>query len=666
MKFNSVEKKISLLSVAIVVLSLVFVGGFTLLSSYNTAVKMAEDDLAGTAQITAERVKWEFEAYKNVLVGIGHVIELSSDTMTDEAKMSFMTEVCEQYGFNRGNVINSEGIGANGIDYSDRDYFKSAMNGEATISELMVAKSTGELSIIVAAPLLDLESKPVGCLYIVPEAEFLNDVMRSIKTSENALSYMVDREGYTIADTDSQLVLDRENCEAKAAEGDKNYAETAELHKLARSGEFGFYDFKENGTRYYAGYAPVGINDWAFITWCPASDYIGELNSSILISIVIVIVSIAISAVLSVLLGKRIGAPIKLCAERIKLLAHGDLTTPVPEIKSDDEIGVLAEAAQFTVSGMNNIIGDIERILKEMSDGNFDVNTTEHASYYIGDYEQILAYIKDINVKLSAALSQINNASDQTSSGSDQVSMGAQSLSQGATEQAASIEELAATINVIASKINESAASAEKASRKTSEAGAEMALANDKMKELVAAMQDISASSEETKKIIKTIEDIAFQTNILALNAAVEAARAGEAGKGFAVVADEVRNLAGKSAEAAKNTTSLIESTVAAIENGSSLVNDVADKMAGVSAAAGEVAAINAEITDGSKEIAASAAQITVGIDQISSVVQTNSATAEEAAAASEELSGQAAMLKELVSAFNLRDEDRNKVWDEE
>ena len=181
-----------------------------------------------------------------------------------------------------------------------------------------------------------------------------------------------------------------------------------------------------------------------------------------------------------------------------------------------------------------------------------------------------------------------------------------------------------------------------------------MADANKKMIELVNAMGEISASSDETKKIIKTIEDIAFQTNILALNAAVEAARAGAAGKGFAVVADEVRNLAGKSAEAAQNTTKLIESTVEAISRGNSLVEEVADKMNNVAAAAGAVAEINQKISFASRNTADSIEQITVGVEQISSVVQNNSATAEESAAASEELSGQANMLKDLISTFTI------------
>ena len=206
--------------------------------------------------------------------------------------------------------------------------------------------------------------------------------------------------------------------------------------------------------------------------------------------------------------------------------------------------------------------------------------------------------------------------------------------------------------------INKNSEDAYLATKKTNEAGEKLTQATGKMQNLISAMNEISTSSDETKKIIKTIEDIAFQTNILALNAAIEAARAGEAGKGFAVVADEVRNLAAKSAEAAQNTTKMIEDTVAAIENGNNIVNETAEMMSTVMESASQTTDLTNQISDSTKEAADSIRQISVGIEQISSVVQTNSATAEESAAASEELSAQAATLNELVGAFTLRDKD--------
>lgn len=659
---NTIRKKITFLTVLIVVIGLLFSGGASLISNYTATMSMTEENLTNISKVAAQRVQWELVSYENIVSELGRNETLSDKSVSKEEKRSVIAESCNNYGFSSGSVIGTDGIDLNDVDHSSEEYFKNALNGKITITEPIIDSSENTMMIVISAPLYDNSSQITGCVYVVPNSEFLNDVMRDTIVSQNSLAYLIDSDGYTIADTDTQLILEHENCEEKAAAGDTGYTDTAELHKLARSGEAGFYDYYENDVRYFSGYAPVGINGWSFIVWAPATDFISSMYKGLIVSIIITAVVIVVSVLLSAAMGRKIGEPIRLCAERIKILAQGDLTSSVPQVNSNDETSILAEAAQFTVTGLNNIIGDIDRILSQMADGNFNVHTSKGAEYYVGDYSKILKYIRNINHKLSDTLAQINIASEQVNVGSEQVSSGAQALSQGATEQAASIEELASTITVIAEKTKNAANSAKKASDKTNQAGMEMAEANEKLNELIMAMQQISSSSDETKKIIKTIEDIAFQTNILALNAAVEAARAGEAGKGFAVVADEVRNLAGKSAEAANNTTILIEGTVSAIEHGSSLVNTVADKMNLVSASAGEVAHINEEIAEETTDIANSAAQITIGIEQISSVVQTNSATSEQAAAASEELSGQSTMLKTLVGGFTLRDDEVSKL----
>lgn len=366
-------------------------------------------------------------------------------------------------------------------------------------------------------------------------------------------------------------------------------------------------------------------------------------------SVIAVIIGIAMAAYITKMIVSGVGQ-----AERAAVnMSKGNFDNEIT-YDAEDEVGVLCKSIKNFSDGSKLIIEDISYVTGELSDGNFTVKSRcENA--YVGAFASILSSFNSLIDKLNEIIGRINESADQVSSGSDQVSGGAQALSQGATEQASSVEELAATIHIISEQINENAANAHEANDRTNVAVSEMGSANDKMKELVGAMDEISASSDETQKIIKTIEDIAFQTNILALNAAVEAARAGAAGKGFAVVADEVRNLAGKSAEAAKNTTSLIENTVAAINKGNSLVTEVADKMSNAMEASNVVVDLNMKISEASKQSADSVTQVTVGIEQISSVVQTNSATAEESAAASEELSGQANMLKEMVSDFKFR-----------
>ncbi len=370
---------------------------------------------------------------------------------------------------------------------------------------------------------------------------------------------------------------------------------------------------------------------------------------------VALIVTFAVQVVLMLFVLKQLISPILKIEKKMLDFAEGNMRDVMDYPENDTEIGKTVKAINYFQSFQSEIIDDINYMLGEMSEGNFRLDT-RCAESYKGDYSQILESIREINRKLSATLSEINVAAQQVDSGASQVSSASSSLSQGATDQASSIQELSATISLISEMINSNAADSVEATERTSFASGEVASANEMMNELVRAMDEISASSDETKKIIKTIEDIAFQTNILALNAAVEAARAGDAGKGFAVVADEVRNLAGKSAEAANNTTALIENTVLAIERGNSLVSEVAARMDSVSDAAGAIAVINGKIAKASGEAADAIRQVTTGVDRISTVVQNNSATAEETAAASEELSAQSNTCRDLVGQFALRD----------
>lgn len=373
---------------------------------------------------------------------------------------------------------------------------------------------------------------------------------------------------------------------------------------------------------------------------------------------VITYVALAITLIVQLIVMsfvlKELIAPILKIEKKMQQFSEGDIHEPLNMKVDNTEIGKTVQAINDFQGFQMDIIDDINYLLTRMSEGDF-VLKTKCEDNYKGDYKDILLSVRKINRRLSATLSEINEASMQVDSGAAQVSSASVNLSQGATEQASSIQELSSTISVVSDMINNNAADAADALDKTTIAGDEMNNANRIMNDLVEAMNAISSSSNETKKIIKTIEDIAFQTNILALNAAVEAARAGSAGKGFAVVADEVRNLAGKSAEAAKNTTLLIEDTVSAIGKGDDIVQSVAQKMEVVSEVSSAVAEISNKIADASKDAAEKISQITVGVEQISTVVQTNSATAEETAAASEQLSAQADTCKQLISQFNLR-----------
>lgn len=387
------------------------------------------------------------------------------------------------------------------------------------------------------------------------------------------------------------------------------------------------------------------------------SDFKESQSVMTLIEVVIVIFQIlgaVATIVLASMITKSIVKPVKEIEKAAGEMSKGSLHVDL-SYQSRDELGSLANGMRTTITNISTIIDDITYLLGAMASGDFQI-VSKCREKYVYDYQPIMEAMRNIRNNLSDALFRINEAADQVANGSEQVSSGAQALSQGATEQASSIQELAATINDISNQINNNAQNAKEARLEAEEASRNVALSNEKMTEMNQAMLQISDKSNEIGKIIKTIEDIAFQTNILALNAAVEAARAGEAGKGFAVVADEVRNLASKSGEAAKNTTLLIEESMHAVENGTKITAETAKSMQAVVEGTKRINMIIEEVADSSDKQAVAVSQVTQGIDQISSVVQTNSATAEQSAAASEELSGQAQIMKGLVQRFKLYD----------
>ena len=377
---------------------------------------------------------------------------------------------------------------------------------------------------------------------------------------------------------------------------------------------------------------------------------INYVNYGRIILIGVTVAAVIVTIVLATYITKLIVSGVNEVSAAALKMSKGDFNVNIT-YQSRDEIGEMAKDMRMLSDKTKGIIEDIIYILGELEAGDLTV-TSKDAAMYVGNYERIIKSLRAFRLSLNETMQKITVSSDQVASGSEQVALGAQSLSQGATEQASSIEELAAEINVVSDIIKSNAAQANEASQSNSDATAKLNMAKGELDALAEAIKEISQSSEQTKKIINTIEDIAFQTNILALNAAVEAARAGSAGKGFAVVAEEVRNLAGKSAEAAKNTTTLIEGTVSAIERGRELADKAVVEMNETSEASEKVLKVNMAISDAANSAAESMVQISSSVEQISSVVQTNSATAEQSAAASEQLSGQSQILKELTSQY--------------
>ena len=395
------------------------------------------------------------------------------------------------------------------------------------------------------------------------------------------------------------------------------------------------------------------------------ADIIDQQNLVSTIAIISIIVAMIIATIvvirIALLIIKSIVVPTEKVRAALVGFSEGKLDIPV-DYESTSELGEMCDALRSSQHTLVGVIQDTCRLLEEMGNGNFNCRT-EVEQLYVGELSNMLKSIRVINRSLSDTLAQISLSGEQVSSGSDQVSTGAQALAQGATEQASAVQELSATIAEISSRSQSNAKRSEVAIDHSKNADLRVRESADYMEEMVKAMEKISSSSEEIGKIIATIENIAFQTNILALNAAVEAARAGSAGKGFAVVADEVRNLATKSDQAAKATKELIDNSITSVQDGSEIVKRVSESLDKTVQATNESMSALQEIAKAVEEEASAIAQVTEGIDQISSVVQTNSATSEQSAAASEELSSQASLMKGLLSKFRLRSDSTSSSY---
>jgi len=432
-------------------------------------------------------------------------------------------------------------------------------------------------------------------------------------------------------------------------------ASTAITEKMESKEAFAINIVNEHGQARREYYYPIDMEGSTWWTRLSIShqDYSKEVDRLRNVGIVAGFSTVFVLAFACALLIGYFLKPLQKVVEVGEKLSVGDFDMNL-SYKSKDEIGKLMHSMGDVVSRIRSIIGDLSEKLNQLAQGNFNVEMN-NAEYYSGAYRPLFDSINNISTDLSGTMAEIQQSAVKVNSGAEQVSSSAQGLSQGATEQASSIEELSATMNDISAKIQETAGTTREASRLSNMAGQSVMVSNEKMREMSLAMEEITEKSQEISKIIKTIDDIAFQTNILSLNAAIEAARAGAAGKGFAVVADEVGNLAQKSAKAAQNTSSLIEETIEAVNKGVRISEETAESLAEVVTRAGKINDLIDIASSASEEQARGVSQLSVGIDQISSVVQSNTATAEESAAASEELSGQAHILSDLVGRFRLR-----------
>ncbi|WMJ82943.1 methyl-accepting chemotaxis protein [Oscillospiraceae bacterium LTW-04] len=658
---KSIKLKLLLIFTAIIVILNLGIVIVTTTVVTNQIVQDSHQHLMDMAKQEAKHVQAIVDGRLEYISSLAQNPILLDEEMTFQEKAAFFEAEAKRTGYlafafadKQGNatVFNTKRETTN---IGSRDYFQSALNGQAASSDLIVSSATGELVMIYAAPVYK-QGQIIGVIYGRREGNDLSQIVNGISYKQTGYAYMINNQGVTVGHENIDLVFAQDN-DIENMKTDASLRELGELTQKMTARTVGSGEYSYNHITKIAGYAPIENTPWIMVFGVEKNDILSgaRLLQGILVGISIG--AVLIGALATYFVSSSITNPIKKVTVAAQQIADGNFDVSL-SVNSKDEVGQLANAFNFTIDRLVNYQGYIDEIsdaLHHVSNGNLKVELQRE---YAGQFKKLKDSMMALLANLNSTILQINQSSEQVHSGAEQVANASQALSQGATEQASSIEELSASITEVTEQIRKNAENAKLAHEKANFAGNEMRDSNEQMREMMAAMEQITFKSSEISKIIKIIEDIAFQTNILALNAAVEAARAGAAGKGFAVVADEVRSLAGKSAEAAKNTTGLIEETIKAVDNGSQIAGKTAaslDKSAQVTV---DAVTLIDEIALASQEQATAIVQINQGIEQISTVVQTNAATAEESAAASEELSGQANILQELISKFILSETD--------
>lgn len=611
---------------------------------------MMEKTIGPATQMAADAVEWRMDKYWTALQEAAASDIFRDSVPTASELVPVRDDIAERNNFLYVGKMDASGFSSTGYSYAEEDYFQQCRaTMKPYLSDIM---NDGQRMIFLLEVPIITNGRFDGVVYGGISADFLTDIVVNLAIGSDGVAYVLDRSGNVIGHRESSLVEEGSNM-IEMAKTDASVADVAEVNQRMIQGETGFGTYRFYGDNKFVGFAPIdGNQDWSIAIETSQREFKSTLDRSILFTILVVILVVIASFPVAVKMAKSISNPIRACVTRLGQLAEGDLQTPTPVVSSQDETAELTKALETTVHRLNDVVQDVSHHLGKMAQGDFREGITRT---YWGDFVAIEKSIRAIHGSLQNTLLQISQSAGTVASSAVQVSNGAHSLSQGAMEQASAVQELSATVGSIAENARQTAAAAAEAGHFVNQAGAQLGVSVDYVRELNSAMEKISEYSEKIGMIIETIENIAFQTNILALNAAIEAARAGSVGKGFAVVADEVRSLAAKSDEAAKATKDLIEGSIAAVTEGSRVVSDVTASLDKTNSIAGSVTTKMTIMVEAVENQTTAIAQVTEGIDQISSVVQATSATSEESAATSQELSDQSLLMNNLVHKFQLK-----------
>lgn len=651
----SIKQKLTKRISVIIIISCVITALVVAVFMYRDADNTINNSLKQYAQLGSLGIDESINACKNIARQVGSIKRLGNKEITFEEKINIGENQEEFNDFKNVEVIESNGIGLfEGENHSNEPYFTTAMKGDTYIEAPLDKIEQGTPETIVTAPLWKdglANTEVIGVVYVIPNELVFKKAIDSIKLNVKCEAFLIDSSGNKIYSSDPEAMANYVNV-IEAAKEDKSYKNEAEILTKMIDGEQGVSSYGPFFHSTAISYYPISNREgWSIGIKVDRTALLLGVYLSLGIALIILIAILLISRYIIRKSLQKIIAPLESCTDRINKLANGDLRSPVCDIHTNDEVETLSIATRNIVNNINSIINDVQQTLDDVNNKKMII-TDRSRDFYVGDYSELRDNLDRLINTLNGIIKQISESVDQISIGITQVSDGAVLNSDGASKQATAIEDLTTAIQDITWKVSVTAKntlSAAKAVENTNDKAIE---GKSQMDELIESMKEISNKAAMIESINKLIQDISFQTNILSLNASVEAARAGAAGKGFAVVADEVRNLSQKSAKAANDTTRLINDTISAIENGTSKLNKTYDTFDGILS---NISAVNETVKQVAKdtdEQSESIKQIDKAVTDISGVIQTNSSTAQETAACSEEVSSQTTIVKSITDEF--------------